>query len=160
MFIKTKLVLQAQSWCVPGRPLLAPLYRWPGPEVLVRSYTNSPCYGGLHVVSLFEYSIYRLLSWTYILMGLNPNISQGYQRHGPWRAYPCHSLSSSISLPLNIVSFTRIVPQFKTTPYWSEGEIGYNIGMLHLFCMFIPPTFIFLSLCSVFLETSVSVCGW
>jgi hypothetical protein len=33
-------------------------------------------YGGLHIVSLFEYNIHRLLSWVLILMDLNPNISQ------------------------------------------------------------------------------------
>jgi hypothetical protein len=75
MSIETELVLQAQSRCVPGRPLLAPLYRWPGPEVPVGSYTNLPCYGGLHTVSLFEDNICRILSWAYIPMSLNPNIS-------------------------------------------------------------------------------------
>jgi hypothetical protein len=62
MFIETKLVLHAQFRCVPGRPLLAPLYRWPGLEVPVGSYTNSPYYGGLHTISLFEYNKCRLLS--------------------------------------------------------------------------------------------------
>jgi hypothetical protein len=97
MFIETKLVLQAQSRCVPGRPLLDPLYRWPGLEVPVGYYTNSPCYGSLHIISLFEYNICRLLSWTYIPMGLNPNISRGYQCHGSWQAYPCHSSNYNIS---------------------------------------------------------------
>jgi hypothetical protein len=83
MFIETKLVLQAQSQCVTGRPLLAPIYRWPVLKDLVGFYTNSPCHGGLHVVSLFEYNICRLLSWAYISMGFNPNISQGYNATGP-----------------------------------------------------------------------------
>jgi hypothetical protein len=32
MIIETKRGLQAWSQSVPGRPLLAPIYRWPGPE--------------------------------------------------------------------------------------------------------------------------------
>jgi hypothetical protein len=38
--IETKLGLQAKSWCVLRRPLLAPLYRWLGLEVLVGFDTN------------------------------------------------------------------------------------------------------------------------
>jgi hypothetical protein len=40
------------------------------------------------VISLFKYSILRLLSWDIIFVGLNPNIDQRYQCHGPWQAYP------------------------------------------------------------------------
>jgi hypothetical protein len=42
------------------------------------------------VVSIFDSIVLRLLSWVIIFMGLNPNINQGYQCHGPWQAYPCH----------------------------------------------------------------------
>jgi hypothetical protein len=39
--IKNKLGTQlAQSQSVPGRPLLAPIYRWPGLEDLVGFNTN------------------------------------------------------------------------------------------------------------------------
>jgi hypothetical protein len=40
MFSETKRGLQAQSRCVPGRPLLAPIYWWPGLEDLVGLNTN------------------------------------------------------------------------------------------------------------------------
>jgi hypothetical protein len=75
----------------------------PGPYLLVAISRGSlrvlykfTCYGGLHNVSLFEYNIYRLLSWVFISMGLNPNISQGYQCHGPWQAYPCQAATAMI----------------------------------------------------------------
>jgi hypothetical protein len=63
---------------------------------MVGFYTNSPCHGGLHIVSLLKYNIWRFLSWAYISMGFNLNISQGYQRHGPWRAYTCQVASTTL----------------------------------------------------------------
>jgi hypothetical protein len=39
--IETKLGLQAKSQCVPPSAPLGPLYRWPGPRVLVGNDTNS-----------------------------------------------------------------------------------------------------------------------
>jgi hypothetical protein len=52
--IETKLKLQAQSRSPPGRPLLDPLYRWLGLEVLVGFHTNSPY---MAVYILFPYLI-------------------------------------------------------------------------------------------------------
>jgi hypothetical protein len=46
ILLRQSLRLQAKSRCVPGRPLLAPLYRWPGLEVLVGFDTDSLPYGG------------------------------------------------------------------------------------------------------------------
>jgi hypothetical protein len=40
MIIETKHGIQARSQCVPGRPLLAPIYRWPGLEEPVGFDTN------------------------------------------------------------------------------------------------------------------------
>jgi hypothetical protein len=48
--IETKLVLQAKSRCVLHRPLLAPLYRWPGLEVLVEFDTDSSPMADLHTI--------------------------------------------------------------------------------------------------------------
>jgi hypothetical protein len=98
---RTKLVYRLDLDIVSGRPLLTPIYRWLGLKVPVGFYTDSPCYGGLHNVSLFEYNIHRLLLWAFISMDLNPNISQGYQCHGPWQVYPCQQGSRSIWLSLS-----------------------------------------------------------
>jgi hypothetical protein len=43
--------------------------RGPG-RVLYRFIT----YGGLHIISLFQYNIFWLLFWVFISIGLNPNI--------------------------------------------------------------------------------------
>jgi hypothetical protein len=40
IFIETNHGLQAQSRCVPGRPLLAPIYRWLGLKDPVWFNTN------------------------------------------------------------------------------------------------------------------------
>jgi hypothetical protein len=45
ILFRQSLQLQAKSRCVPGWPLLAPLYRWPGLEVLVGFDTDSSPYG-------------------------------------------------------------------------------------------------------------------
>jgi hypothetical protein len=93
MFIETKLVLQAKSRCSPHQPLLAPTYRWPGLEVLVGFYTDSP---HMVVYILFPYlntTYIDFYSWAFIPMGLNLNLSQGYQCHGPSQAYPCQRAS-------------------------------------------------------------------
>jgi hypothetical protein len=41
--------ISAQSQCVPGQPLLCPIYRWPGPEEPVRFATN------YNMISYFDY---------------------------------------------------------------------------------------------------------
>jgi hypothetical protein len=47
--------LQAQSRCVPGQPLLAPIYRWPGLEDPV-GFDTDPSYMTVdNIVSLFDY---------------------------------------------------------------------------------------------------------
>jgi hypothetical protein len=71
---------------------LGPFYR-PGLEVLVGFNTNLLTMTVYIIVSLFEYTILWLLSWAIIFVGLNSNIYQGYQCHGPWQAYPCHPLN-------------------------------------------------------------------
>jgi hypothetical protein len=40
MIIETKRGIQARSQCVPGWPLMAPIYRWPGLEEPVGFDTN------------------------------------------------------------------------------------------------------------------------
>jgi hypothetical protein len=62
----------AQSQSVPGRPLLAPLYRWPGLEEPVRFNTNYNVYIRWHL-------IFRL----HLCLGL-PNGPQGYQDNVPY----------------------------------------------------------------------------
>jgi hypothetical protein len=87
--LETKLGFTIQ---ILGSPLLAPprpLYRWLGPRVLVRHYTNS-----FYVGIQYNFPI-RILLLLAPFLGHNlretyPNMSQGYQCHGPWQAYPCH----------------------------------------------------------------------
>jgi hypothetical protein len=62
----------AQSQSVPGWPLLAPLYRWPGLEEPVRFNTN-------YNVCIQYYLIFRL----HLCLGL-PNGPQGYQDNEPY----------------------------------------------------------------------------
>jgi hypothetical protein len=62
----------AQSQSLPGRPLLAPLYKWPGLEEPVGFNTN--------------YNVcirYHLVFQLYLCLGL-PNGTQGYQYNGPY----------------------------------------------------------------------------
>jgi hypothetical protein len=61
-----------QSQSVPGRPTLAPLYRWPGLEEPVGFNTNYNIYIQCHLV-------FRL----HLCLGL-PNGPQGYQDNGPY----------------------------------------------------------------------------
>jgi hypothetical protein len=62
----------AQSQSVHGRPLLAPLYRWPGLEELVRFNTN-------YNVCIRCHLVFQL----HLCLGL-PNRPQGYQDNGPY----------------------------------------------------------------------------
>jgi hypothetical protein len=62
----------AQSQSVVGRPLLAPLYRWPGLEEQVGFNTN-------YNISIWYHLIFRL----HLYLGL-PNGPQGYQDNGPY----------------------------------------------------------------------------
>jgi hypothetical protein len=62
----------AQSQSVPGRPLLAPLYRWPGLEELIGFNTN-------YNICIQCHLIFRL----HLCLGL-PNGPQGYQDNGPY----------------------------------------------------------------------------
>jgi hypothetical protein len=72
-FIKNKRSTpMAQSQSVPGKPLLAPLYRWSGLEEPVRFNTN-------YNVCIRCHLIFRL----YLCLGL-PNGPQGYQDNGPY----------------------------------------------------------------------------
>jgi hypothetical protein len=62
----------AQSQSVPGRPLLAPLYRWPGLEEQVGFNTN------------YNVCIWcHLIFWLHLCLGL-PNRPEGYQDNGPY----------------------------------------------------------------------------
>jgi hypothetical protein len=55
------LELQAQSRCIPGRPLLAPIYRWPGLDEPV-GFDTDPSYMTVYnTTSLFDYD-YTLTS--------------------------------------------------------------------------------------------------
>jgi hypothetical protein len=62
----------AQSQSGPGRPLLAPLYRWPGLKKLVRFNTNYNACIRCHLV-------FRL----HLCLDL-PNGPQGYQDNEPY----------------------------------------------------------------------------
>jgi hypothetical protein len=62
----------AQSQSFPGRPLLAPLYRWPGLEEPVGFNTNYNVFIWCHLVF-----------WLHLCLGL-PNGAQGYQDNGPY----------------------------------------------------------------------------
>jgi hypothetical protein len=62
----------AQSQSVSGRPLLAPIYRWPGLEKPVGFNTNYNVY-------IRRYLLFRL----HLCLGL-PNGPQGYQDNGPY----------------------------------------------------------------------------
>jgi hypothetical protein len=73
MCIENKRVAQlTQSQSVPGRPLLAPLYRWPGLEDPVGFNTN-------YNVCIW----YHLVFWLHLCLGL-PNGPRGYQDNGPY----------------------------------------------------------------------------
>jgi hypothetical protein len=61
----------AQSQYVPGRPLVAPLYRWPGLEDPIGFNTN-------YNVCIW----YHLVFWLDLCLGLS-NGPQGYQDNGP-----------------------------------------------------------------------------
>jgi hypothetical protein len=50
--VNLELIL-AQSRCVPGRPLLTPIYRWPGPEEPVGLDTNYNT--SYNMISYFDY---------------------------------------------------------------------------------------------------------
>jgi hypothetical protein len=60
-----------------------PLYRWPGLKVPVGCDINSKVMSIYTVDFIFDSLVFRLLSWAIIYMGLDQNIDQGYQRHGP-----------------------------------------------------------------------------
>jgi hypothetical protein len=68
----------AQSQSILGQPLLAPIYRWPGLEDLVRFNTN-------YNICIRCHLVFRL----HLCLGL-PNRPQGYQDNGPYQLYPCH----------------------------------------------------------------------
>jgi hypothetical protein len=73
MRIKNKRGTQlAQSQSVPGRPLLAPVYRWPGLDEPVRFNTN-------YNVCIQCHLVFRL----HLCLGLS-NRPQGYQDNGPY----------------------------------------------------------------------------
>jgi hypothetical protein len=73
MWIENKRGTQlAQSQSVPDRPLLSPIYRWPGPEDLVRFNTN-------YNVGIRCHLVFRL----YLCLGL-PNGPRGYQDNGTY----------------------------------------------------------------------------
>jgi hypothetical protein len=61
-----------QSQSLPGRPLLAPLYRWPGLEDPVGFNTN-------YLVRIWYHLVFRL----HLFLGL-PNGPRGYQDNGPY----------------------------------------------------------------------------
>jgi hypothetical protein len=69
--------LHAQSRCVPGRPLLAPIYRWPSLEDPV-GFDTDPSYMTVYNTTSFSTMItLRLLSWAYVSTGLYPDRPQG-----------------------------------------------------------------------------------
>jgi hypothetical protein len=73
MYIENKRGTQlARSQSVPGWPLLAPLYMWPGLEGSVGFNTN-------YNVCIRCYLVFRL----HLCLGL-PNRPQGYQDNGPY----------------------------------------------------------------------------
>jgi hypothetical protein len=79
MCIENKRGIQlAQSQSIPDRPLLAPLYRWPGLEHPVGFNTNCNVCIRCHLV-------FRL----HLCLGLF-NGPQGYQDNWPYKLYPCH----------------------------------------------------------------------
>jgi hypothetical protein len=53
--LKISLELSAQSQCVPGWPLLAPIYRWPGLEDPIEFDTDPSYMMVYNTTSLFDY---------------------------------------------------------------------------------------------------------
>jgi hypothetical protein len=57
---ETKLSIAAKSQCIPGRPLVVPIYRWPSLEDPVGFYTDSS-YMAIYIsLSIFKYSNFYL----------------------------------------------------------------------------------------------------
>jgi hypothetical protein len=73
VYVENKRGIQlAQSQSVPGRPLIAPIYRWPGLEDPVGFNKNYSVY-------VLCYLVFQL----HLCLGL-PNEPQGYQDNEPY----------------------------------------------------------------------------